>query len=166
MPIGNFLEEEVSAARSPISNVRQANAMGSMDMPRFQSIPGRKPLLGAGAIPTGAKIIVTEGVFDALILWEWGYDAVALAGNGNIESMLAELRRVKAKSILLALDSDDKTAMMQEGIVSEIECPVRIVTLPAGVGDVGDLATMPDGRERFEIATLEAQVPTKAEVAV
>ena len=128
--------------------------------PRFQSMPGVKPILGIGTADKDSELIVTEGVFDYVTLKRWNYNAVALAGNGNIDRIIADLKRVRPTSIVFALDSDDKTADMQTELIEKIQCPVALVNLSNDTDkevDVADLGMLADGRERFEIFTLQAK---------
>ena len=49
--------------------------------PRFQALPGPKPVLGMGRLgPAPSWTVVAEGVFDWLSLTGWGLPAVAAAG--------------------------------------------------------------------------------------
>ncbi len=132
--------------------------------PRFQSMPGGKVVLGAGSVRHKELLVVTEGVFDYVTLRRWGINAVALAGNGNPAKLLAELRRLRPAEIVFALDTDEATALLKMQLAAEIECLVRDISLPNGVEDVADLGMLADGKERFEIATLEASV-LRAEAA-
>ena len=61
---------------------------------------------------------------------------------------------------VFALDTDDATALLKMQLAAEIECPVRDISLPGGVEDVADLGMLADGKERFEIVTLEASALT------
>ena len=55
---------------------------------------------------------MTEGVFDYITLGRWGFNAVALCGNGNIEKAIAELERARPTALVFAFDSDQKTLLM------------------------------------------------------
>ena len=125
--------------------------------PRFQSMPGGKPILGIGTAAQAQTLVVTEGVFDYLTLRRWGINAVGLAGNGNVDRIIAELKRVRPANVVFALDADDKTAEMQQELTEKLDCLVAAVRLPDGAGDVADLGMLADGRERFEIAILNAE---------
>ena len=49
--------------------------------PRFQSLPGPKPVLGLARLgPTPPWAVVAEGLFDWLTLAGWGLPAVAALG--------------------------------------------------------------------------------------
>ena len=124
---------------------------------RFTALPGPKPVLGLGRLPSPSPwIVVTEGLFDWLTLASWGVPAVAALGTQGLEKVAAALRG--QPRIFLAFDSDDagKTAAVR---LRELlgEHRSRVVKLPAacpvlghgGVNDVADLATHPDGRTVF-----------------
>ena len=65
--------------------------------PRFNALPGSKAVLGIGTLSRRLqRLIVTEGVFDWLTLREWGLPSVALAGNGNADSLIQQLNSVRA----------------------------------------------------------------------
>ena len=125
--------------------------------PKFQAMPGGKPILGIGTTTPDEALVVTEGVFDYIALKRWGFNAVALCGNGNIEKAIAELKRATPTALVFAFDSDEKTLLMMQQISQESEWPVSTIQLPEGVGDVADLGMLADGRERFEIAKLNAK---------
>ena len=120
--------------------------------PKFQAMPGGKPIPGIGTATPDEALVVTEGVFDYVTLKRWGFNAVALCGNGNIEKAIAELKRARPTALVFAFDSDEKTLLMMQQLSVESEWPVSTIQLPEGVGDVADLGMLVDGRERFEIA--------------
>ena len=54
--------------------------------PRFQALPGPKPVLGMGRLgPAPSWTVVAEGVFDWLSLTGWGLPAVAALGTQGVE---------------------------------------------------------------------------------
>ena len=74
--------------------------------PRFQAVPGSKPLLGLAALgPSPPWAIVAEGVFDYLTLTAWGYPAVAALGTQGMDKVAAALRG--CPRVFLAFDHDD-----------------------------------------------------------
>ena len=84
--------------------------------PKFQAMPGGKPILGIGTTTPDEALVVTEGVFDYVTLKRWGFNAVALCGNGNIEKAIAELKRATPTALVFAFDSDEKTLLMMQQI--------------------------------------------------
>ena len=128
--------------------------------PKYQTIPGAKVLLGLGIIRKDSRpgeLLITEGVFDYIVLRQWGMNmSVALAGNGKVERILYETKKSGASSVAFALDADGKSDGLLENLLAELTIPARVAELPEGK-DVADLAMIPDGRERFEIALMEAR---------
>ena len=54
--------------------------------PRFQALPGPKPVLGTGRLgPAPPWAVVTEGVFDWLLLAQWGLPTCAALGTQGME---------------------------------------------------------------------------------
>ena len=106
--------------------------------PRFQALPGPKPVLGLGRLGHAPSwVVLAEGVFDWLALAGWGIPACAALGTQGMERVAAALRG--RPRVFLAFDNDD----------AGLEATERLVTLPQGVGDVGELATRPSGRAVF-----------------
>lgn len=131
--------------------------------PRFNALPGRKAILGIGTLPRRMKrLIVAEGVFDWLTLREWGLPSVGLAGNGNIERLARQLNGVQAGEVVLALDANEEGESLTRrllGLDPEDGDEPRAalanassVSLPGGYEDIGELATVPDGKTRFMAA--------------
>ena len=128
--------------------------------PRFNALPGSKAVLGIGTLPRRIRqLIVAEGVFDWLTLREWGLPSVALAGNGNADRLIRQLNRVRADEVILALDADEKGESLTRRLLGlDIEdgkepraalANASSIRLPGGCEDIGDLATVPDGKMRF-----------------
>ncbi|HLG72584.1 MAG TPA: toprim domain-containing protein [Chloroflexota bacterium] len=117
--------------------------------PRYLSLPGRKPLLGWEAAREEPWIVLTEGVFDLLVLRQWGYPAVGLAGTAIGPKLLRAMRRFE--SVYLALDNDD-AGQQATAIAAEFLGPQAHTVQLRGVKDVAELAVLPDGRQRFEAA--------------
>jgi DNA primase len=120
--------------------------------PRYLGLPGRKPLLGWEAALGERWIVLTEGVFDFLVLRQWGYPAVGVAGTAIGPKLLRAMRRFE--TVYLALDGD--TAGQEATAKAErfLGPQARRLHL-GGVKDVAELALLPDERHRFE-AALEA----------
>ena len=117
--------------------------------PRFQSLPGQKPVLGLGRLGASPPwAIVAEGVFDWLALAQWGLPACAALGTQGLERVANALRG--CPRVFLAFDNDSagrEAAAQLEGLLGR---RAAIVTLPAGSGDVAELAATAHGRAVFE----------------
>ena len=116
--------------------------------PRFQALPGPKPVLGLGRLgPAPPWAVVAEGVFDWLAITGWGLPAVAALGTQGVERVAAALRG--CPRIFLAFDADDAGREATERLQSLLGRRAAAVTFPQGVGDVGELAALPHGRTAF-----------------
>ena len=116
--------------------------------PRFQSLPGPKPVLGLGRLGVAPPwVVVAEGVFDWLVLACWGVPAVSALGTQGMEKVAASLRG--CHRVFLAFDNDAAGLEATERLAGLLGRRATAVTLPQGVGDVADLATHPQGRSLF-----------------
>ena len=116
--------------------------------PRFQALPGPKPVLGLGRLgPAPPSAVVTEGVFDWLLLTEWGLPACAALGTQGMERVAAALRG--CPNVFLAFDNDDAGREAAAQLGALLDRRAAVVTLPTGVVDVAELATLPCGRRVF-----------------
>ena len=116
--------------------------------PRFQALPGPKPVLGLGRLgPAPPWAIVAEGLFDWLALTGWGLPACAALGTQGVERVASALRG--SPRVFLAFDNDDAGREATERLLTLLGRRAAAITLPPGVGDVGDLAALPDGRSVF-----------------
>ena len=116
--------------------------------PRFQALPGPKPALGLGRLgPAPPLAVVAEGVFDWLALAGWGVPAVAALGTQGVERVASALRG--CPRVFLAFDNDEAGLEATERLLTLLGRRAAAVTLPQGVGDVGELAALPQGRAAF-----------------
>ena len=116
--------------------------------PRFQALPGPKPVLGLGRLgPAPPWAIVAEGLFDWLALTGWDLPAVAALGTQGVERVASALRG--CPRVFLAFDGDDAGREATERLLTLLGRRAAAVVLPQGVGDVGELAARPHGRAAF-----------------
>ena len=116
--------------------------------PRFQALPGPKPVLGLGRLgPAPDWAVVAEGLFDWLALTGWGLPAVAALGTQGVERVASALRG--CPRVFLAFDGDDVGLEATERLLILLGRRAAAVPLPPGVGDVGELAALPHGRAAF-----------------
>ena len=116
--------------------------------PRFQALPGPKPVLGLGRLgPAPLWAVVAEGVFDWLALAGWGLPACAALGTQGVERVAAALRG--CPRVFLAFDNDAAGLEAAERLADLLGRRAAIVALPQGVGDVAELAALPQGRAAF-----------------
>ena len=116
--------------------------------PRFQALPGPKPVLGLGGLGRAPLwAIVTEGVFDWIALAAWDFPACAALGAQGVERVADALRG--SARVFLAFDADDAGREATERLLTLLGRRAVAVALPPGVGDVGELAALPHGRTAF-----------------
>ena len=116
--------------------------------PRFQALPGPKPVLGMGRLGVAPPwAVVAEGVFDWLALAGWGIPACAALGAQGVERVADALRG--CPRVFLAFDNDDAGREATERLLTLLGRRAAAVALPEGVGDVAELAALPHGRTAF-----------------
>ncbi len=117
-------------------------------MPRFQALPGPKPVLGLGRLGTASSwAIVAEGLFDWITLANWGLPAIAALGTQGLERVALALGG--CPRVFLAFDNDDAGREAAQRLADMLGRRAAVVTLPQGVRDVAELATHPHGRGLF-----------------
>lgn len=114
--------------------------------PKYLGLPGAKPLLGWETAVNTPQVTLVEGVFDLLVLRQWGEPALALAGTHASPSVLAELHRFP--QLILALDADPEGQAASAVLQQALGVRAQPLLLP-GVNDVADLALRPDGYSVF-----------------
>ena len=123
--------------------------------PRFQAPPGPKPVLGSGRLGASPPwAVVTEGIFDWLVLAQWGLPACAALGTQGLERIAGALRG--CPRVFIAFDSDEagrEAAARLDGLLGP---RAATLTLPGGVSDVAELAATSHGRAVFEHLLLQA----------
>ena len=123
-------------------------AVDPVAKPRFQAVPGPKPVLGLASIgPAPPWVIVAEGVFDWLTLAAWGYPVCAALGTQGMDKVAANLRG--CPRVFLAFDNDNAGREAVQGLKDLLGRRAAVVNLPDGVADVGELATPPHGQLIF-----------------
>ena len=123
-------------------------ATGAWAKPRFQSLPGPKPVLGLALLgPAPPVAVLTEGVFDYLTLAAWGLPACAALGTQGLGKVAAALRG--CSRVFLAFDGDGAGTEAAQGLGELLGKRAAVVALPQGVGDVAELAARPNGRALF-----------------
>ena len=124
--------------------------------PRFQTLPGPKPVLGLGRLgPAPRQAVLTEGLFDWLTLVEWGLPAAAVLGTQGLDRVAAALR--PCPKVVLAFDADDAGRAAAAQLTERLGQRTTTIAFPPGVSDVADLVTRPDARAVFRRRLAEAQ---------
>ena len=123
-------------------------AVDAQSKPRFQALPGQKPVLGLARLgPAPSVAIVAEGVFDYLALASWGYPAVAALGTQGMDKVATALRG--SRRVFLAFDNDEAGNAATDSLRNLLSNRAAVVNLPDGIGDVGELANRPNGQRLF-----------------
>ena len=105
-------------------------------------------LLGLGRLgPAPPWVVVAEGVFDWLLLTGWGLPSCSALGTQGVERIASALRG--CPRVFLAFDNDDAGREATERLLTLLGRRAAAVVLPEGVGDVGELAALPQGRALF-----------------
>ena len=116
--------------------------------PRFQALPGPKPVLGLGRLGRAPSwAVVAEGIFDWLVLSEWGLPACAALGTQGLERVAAALRG--CPNVFLTFDNDSAGREATAALAGLLGRRTAAVALPEGVADVAELAINPQGRDVF-----------------
>ena len=117
-------------------------------VPRFQAPPGPKPVLGLGRLGRAPRwAVLTEGLVDWLVLAHWGVPACAALGTRGLERVAGAL--MGCPRVFLAFDADDAGVEATERLRDLLGPRAAAVTLPRGVGDVAELASLATGRDLF-----------------
>ncbi len=123
--------------------------------PRFQALPGAKPVLGAGLLGSAPSwTVLAEGLFDWLALAQWGVPACAALGTQGAERIAATLSG--CSRIFLAFDADAAGQAASERFTELLGRRAAVVNLPREVADVADLATCPHGYATFRRLLVQA----------
>ncbi len=123
--------------------------------PRFQGLPGPKPVLGTGRLGASPPwVVVAEGIFDWLVLVQWGLPACAALGTQGLERIAQALRG--CPRVFIAFDNDDAGREAAARLGGLLGPRAATVTLPGGVSDVAELAATSQGRAVFEHLLLQA----------
>ena len=119
--------------------------------PRFQALPGPKPVLGLGRLgPAPPLAVVAEGVFDWLALASWGVPAVSALGTQGVERVASALRG--CPRVFLAFDNDEAGLEATERLAGLLGRRSAAVTLPQGRRRRGRACGSPPGTSRLPAA--------------
>jgi DNA primase len=74
--------------------------------PKVEEGNGRRFLVGYEFVNKGEPVVVCEGTFDALRLWQAGLKPLALLGKGLGRTQLVRLVKLAPRHVTVMLDSD------------------------------------------------------------
>jgi DNA primase len=106
-----------------------------------------KPILGYERVRGHHRVFVTEGAFDYLTGVSWNLPICALLGTHVRADRLRFLERVP--EVVLVLDSDDEGQHAARELAESLGDRARILRLPDGIKDLGELGAGDVGRETF-----------------
>ena len=113
-----------------------------------------KPILGLQSLGGGkSPIFLLEGPWDALLVRQWGFEAVAISGGMMSDFQQRQLLRLD-RMIIPIPDNDEggENALLQwREALPPLRPPLRLPNEVEGepVKDIGDLAKTPGGRRLF-----------------
>lgn len=116
-------------------------------------------LIGFSSARGSEKIILLEGVLDALYLNYRGFKSVAVGGTDLSATQLQALQVSGCKELLLAMDMDDAGQRATEKIIKKLSgssLRAYVVSLPAGFKDADELIRE-KGSEAFQLALDKAE---------
>ena len=116
-------------------------------------------LIGFSSARGSERVILLEGVLDALYLNFRGFKAVAVGGTDLSATQLQALQLAGCKELLLAMDMDEAGQKATEKIIKKISSSslrAYVVSLPAGFKDADELIRE-KGSEAFQLALDKAE---------
>ncbi len=119
--------------------------LAAADGPKYLGLPGSKPFMGWRTATQSHLVYLTEGVFDWLLLYQWGYPAAALLGTHVRAAQLRALERFER--VYLLLDGDEPGRAATGRLAAALGKRAVPIVLPGGAKDVADLALIPGGRD-------------------
>lgn len=116
-------------------------------------------LIGFSSARGSEKIILLEGVLDALYLNFRGFKSVAVGGTDLSATQLQALQLAGCKELLLAMDMDEAGQRATEKIIKNLSSSslrAYVVSLPEGFKDADELIRE-KGSEAFQLALNKAE---------
>lgn len=106
-----------------------------------------KPIIGYERVRGQSRVFVTEGAFDYLTGVSWNLPICALLGTHARAERLRFLDRVP--EVVLVFDNDGEGQHAARELAESLGERARMLPLPDGVKDLGELGASADGRETF-----------------
>lgn len=107
--------------------------------PKYLTLAGApKPLYGQERVQGRSEVFVVEGPIDYLLLWQWGYPAVATLGSRIKREHVGFLQGFPR--VYLVPDRDDAGRQMWRQCKAAFGDRLRTVLVPEEMKDVGDMA--------------------------
>jgi DNA primase len=116
--------------------------------PKYLTLSGAaKPLYGRERVAGLREVFVVEGPIDWLLLWQWGFPAVATLGSRIKQKHLEFLNRFER--VFLVPHRDDAGRQMWKACKEVFGDRLATVLVPEGLKDVGDVAEKKGAPARF-----------------
>jgi DNA primase len=107
--------------------------------PKYLTLAGApKPLYGQERVQGSSEVFIVEGPIDYLLLWQWGYPAVATLGNRIKREHIEFLQGFSR--VCLVPHRDNAGRQMWRECKAAFGDRLRTVLVPEEMKDVGDLA--------------------------
>jgi DNA primase len=155
---GRVTIPEVRSGHSIWLTGRLLDPRAMADAPRYMSLPGPRPLLGADVIAGHPNVVGVEGSMDWLTLVGWGLPGFAALGGALSREAFAALAH--ARTVYLAFDRDGPGQEAARALAARLGGRARRVLLPEGVKDVNELGQRADGWDQFRACLLSAAHPS------
>jgi len=87
-------------------------------------------LFGYDFVVPGSRVIIVEGVFDAMRLWQWGHPALGLQGKELSQDQAALIRRLAPRQVIFMLDPDAAVEAHRAAGAFALDCSALVAPLP------------------------------------
>jgi DNA primase len=124
-------------------------------LPKYLGLPTPKSLYTSTMRMGQPAVILVEGPFDAIALWQWGYSTTALMGITIKDEWLPQFE--KFNTVYICLDSDASGKEAAPVVAEKLGMESRLAQLPDGVDDPADFVEKGHTRDEFERLLTEAQ---------
>jgi DNA primase len=142
---GRLVIPEVRVGRSIYLVGRTVPGARGAFGPKYLTLAGApKPLYGQERVEDHDEVFVVEGPIDYLLLWQWGYPAVATLGSRIKQEHVAFLQGFSNAGVrprvYLVPHRDDAGRQMWRDCKESFGEHLRTVLVPEEMKDLGDLA--------------------------
>lgn len=88
------------------------------------------------------EVYITESMIDCILLWQAGYQAVALNGTGN-DLQFKQLKEIPCRWYILATDNDEAGKKARKRLRANIRNKmITEIDFPKGIKDIGECSSM------------------------
>lgn len=117
------------------------------DKKKYLNISVPKPIQGFWEVRNEPVLYLVEGLFDWLLLRQWGFAAIALAGSSltKLNAML-----LRDKKVVIIPDNDAVGRTAGQAILAKLTNSEILDYTSLGAKDIGEVALLPDGENKFK----------------